>query len=561
MKKIYILLILVISLFTISACDDILDTKGDIYLTPEMLETQYEQMFSFGYKTYTNVINGFTRIDNNLLAAVSDEAQNVTPSSDTQRFNEGSWNAFYNPDDYYAKAYRGIHDVNFYLENSTEYKKILALNRDTMNATSLTQYKKDVQNCAWLRCEAQALRAYYYFELAKRYGGVPLITKTYNLDENANKSRASFDEVINAIVQDIDEVKDNLVEDWKSEGYSDMDGRLTKGAALSIKARALLYAASPLFNPENNKEKWERAAAASHDIIAMNRYKLHTSYKTLFTTKITNTSKETIWAIRMGQTNDFERANYPVGTPGGGTGICPSQNLVSEYEYKTAPSEDNPYEGLDPRFEFTIVHNGSTWNGRTIEIWEGGQDDPKKANASKTGYYLRKFLNENQNLVNDAKEIRSWIIFRYAETLLNYAEAMNEAYGPDSDPKGYGKTAREAVNEVRNRSGVRMPPVSVSIGDVESMREAIKHERCIELAFEEHRYWDLKRWNDAKEILNQPIKGVKVTKLSEGENIRYVYTEFDVAKRFFSAPKMNLYPIPQTEIVKSQGVLVQNPEW
>ena len=123
MKKIYILLILVISLFTISACDDILDTKGDIYLTPEMLETQYEQMFSFGYKTYTNVINGFTRIDNNLFAAVSDEAQNVTPISDTQRFNEGSWNAFYNPDDYYAKAYRGIHDVNFYLENSTGYNE------------------------------------------------------------------------------------------------------------------------------------------------------------------------------------------------------------------------------------------------------------------------------------------------------------------------------------------------------------------------------------------------------------------------------------------------------
>ncbi len=549
------------ALWIFSACDDLLDTKGDIYLTPEMLETQYEQMFSLGYKTYTNVINGFTMIDNNLFAAVSDEAQNVTPVSETQRFNEGSWSAYYNPDDYYSKAYQGIHDVNYYLENSVDYVKRLALNRDTMNATGLTQYKTDVKNCNWLRNEAKALRAYYYFELMKRYGGVPLITHTYELNENANLPRESVDNIVKAIVNDIDEVKDELVVNWKTVGFSDMEGRLTKGAALSIKARALLYAASPLFNPDNNLEKWEAAAQACYDIISMNEYKLHTSYASLFTTKITNTSKETIWAIRMGQTNAFERANYPVGTPGGSTGICPSQNLVSAYEYKTEPNPDNPYEGLDPRFAFSIVYNNSQWNGRTIEMWSGGQDDPVKLKTSPTGYYLRKFLNENQNLVNDAKEIRSWIVFRYAETLLNYAEAMNEAYGPDNDPKGYGKTAREAVNEIRNRSGVRMPAVTVPFGNILAMREAIKHERRIELAFEDHRYWDLKRWDDAKNVLNEPVRGIKVTKNMEDENPSFSYSEYEVSKRVFVAPKMNLYPIPQSEIVKSQNVLTQNPNW
>lgn len=544
-----------------SACDDFLDTKGDIYLTPEMLETQYEQMFSLGYKAYTNVVNGFTMIDNNLFAAVSDEAQNVTPVSETQRFNEGSWSAYYNPDDYYSKAYEGIHDVNYYLENSVNYVKILALNRDTMNATGLTQYQTDVKNCNWLRNEAKALRAYYYFELMKRYGGVPLITRTYGLNEDANLPRESVDNIVKAIVKDIDEVKDELVVNWKSVGFSDMEGRITKGAALSIKARTLLYAASPLFNPDNNLEKWAAAAQACYDIIDMNEYKLHTSYASLFTTKITNTSKETIWAIRMGQTNAFERANYPIGTPGGATGICPSQNLVSAYEYKTDSDPDNPYEGLDPRFGFSIVYNNSQWNGRTIEIWAGGQDDPAKLKTSPTGYYLKKFLNENQNLVNDAKEIRSWIVFRYAETLLNYAEAMNEAYGPDNDPKGYGKTAREAVNEVRNRSGVRMPAVEVPIGDIAAMRKAIKHERRIELAFEDHRYWDLKRWDDAKDALNEPIRGVKVTRKVENEHPIFSYNEYEVSKRVFVAPKMNLYPIPQSEIVKSGNVLVQNPNW
>ena len=544
-----------------SACDDFLDTKGDIYLTPEMLETQYEQMFSLGYKAYTNVVNGFTMIDNNLFAAVSDEAQNVTPVSETQRFNEGSWSAYYNPDDYYSKAYEGIHDVNYYLENSVNYVKILALNRDTMNATGLTQYQTDVKNCNWLRNEAKALRAYYYFELMKRYGGVPLITRTYGLNEDANLPRESVDNIVKAIVKDIDEVKDELVVNWKSVGFSDMEGRITKGAALSIKARTLLYAASPLFNPDNNLEKWAAAAQACYDIIDMNEYKLHTSYASLFTTKITNTSKETIWAIRMGQTNAFERANYPIGTPGGATGICPSQNLVSAYEYKTDSDPDNPYEGLDPRFGFSIVYNNSQWNGRTIEIWAGGQDDPAKLKTSPTGYYLKKFLNENQNLVNDAKEIRSWIVFRYAETLLNYAEAMNEAYGPDNDPKGYGKTAREAVNEVRNRSGARMPAVEVPIGDIAAMRKAIKHERRIELAFEDHRYWDLKRWDDAKDVLNEPIRGVKVTRKVENEHPIFSYNEYEVSKRVFVAPKMNLYPIPQSEIVKSGNVLVQNPNW
>ena len=544
-----------------SACDDFLDTKGDIYLTPEMLETQYEQMFSLGYKAYTNVVNGFTMIDNNLFAAVSDEAQNVTPVSETQRFNEGSWSAYYNPDDYYSKAYEGIHDVNYYLENSVNYVKILALNRDTMNATGLTQYQTDVKNCNWLRNEAKALRAYYYFELMKRYGGVPLITRTYGLNEDANLPRESVDNIVKAIVKDIDEVKDELVVNWKSVGFSDMEGRITKGAALSIKARTLLYAASPLFNPDNNLEKWAAAAQACYDIIDMNEYKLHTSYASLFTIKITNTSKETIWAIRMGQTNAFERANYPIGTPGGATGICPSQNLVSAYEYKTDSDPDNPYEGLDPRFGFSIVYNNSQWNGRTIEIWAGGQDDPAKLKTSPTGYYLKKFLNENQNLVNDAKEIRSWIVFRYAETLLNYAEAMNEAYGPDNDPKGYGKTAREAVNEVRNRSGVRMPAVEVPIGDIAAMRKAIKHERRIELAFEDHRYWDLKRWDDAKDVLNEPIRGVKVTRKVENEHPIFSYNEYEVSKRVFVAPKMNLYPIPQSEIVKSGNVLVQNPNW
>lgn len=187
----------------------------------------------------------------------------------------------------------------------------------------------------------------------------------------------------------------------------------------------------------------------------MGIYSLHPDYGGLFVAETSTTSPETIWAVRIGATNEFERKNYPIGTQGGGTGICPSQNLVEAYE-STGEDSDDAYAGLDPRFYATVLRNGDTWNGRTLEIYAGGADDPARQNASPTGYYLRKFLNKNLNLTNDDKRLRSWIVFRYAEILLNFAEAMNEAYGPD-DAHGYGMSARDAVDAVRARSGVGMP--------------------------------------------------------------------------------------------------------
>ena len=357
------------------------------------------------------------------------------------------------------------------------------------------------------------------------------------------------------ILREIEGVRNELVVDWRAENLEEKSGRITRGAALALKSRVLLYAASPQFNPSGEKSKWAAAAAAAFEVINMGIYSLHPDYGGLFVAETSTTSPETIWAVRMGATNEFERKNYPIGTQGGGTGICPSQNLVEAYE-STGEDTGDAYAGLDPRFYATVLRNGDTWNGRTLEIYAGGADDPARQNASPTGYYLRKFLNENLNLTNDDKRLRSWIVFRYAEILLNFAEAMNEAYGPD-DAHGYGMSARDAVDAVRARSGVGMPPVDVAPGDAAAMRTAIKHERRIELAFEDHRYWDLRRWDDAGTVLNRPLRGVKVTRSGDG----FAYTPFEVAKRIFDAPKMNLYPIPQAEIVKSGGVLDQNPGW
>jgi hypothetical protein len=219
----------------------------------------------------------------------------------------------------------------------------------------------------------------------------------------------------------------------------------------------------------------------------------------------------------------------------------------------TVPNAALPYDGRDPRLAASVVYNGSTWNGRTIVESAGGADDMSKANTSKTGYYLKKFLADNLNLVQNGTAQHQWAVYRYGEILLDYAEAMNEAYGPDN-ANGNSMTARQALKRVRDRASVNLPLVAAAT--VTDFRTALKHERRIELAFENHRYWDLIRWNDAMTVLNQPIKGVAITQTGSV----YSYTKVNVATRTFNIAN-SYYPFSQAEISNSQGTLVQNPNY
>ena len=247
----------------------------------------------------------------------------------------------------------------------------------------------------------------------------------------------------------------------------------------------------------------------------------------------------------------MEVNNYPISTPGGYSGVTPSHNLVSAYEYVGEPDPNNPYANRDPRLYASVVTNGSTWNGRVIDQLPGGSDDMTKANASRTGYYLKKFLTDNLNLIQGQTAQHNWVAYRYAEILLNYAEAMNEAFGPTDVPAGFTLSATDAINMVRNRASADLPLISTESKD--EFRSAIKHERRIELAFEDHRYWDLLRWKDAMQVLNQPIMGVKV--VEDGESVNYV--EIKVADRVFN--ERNYYlPFLRSEIVNSNNTLKQN---
>lgn len=567
-------------LICITGCD-YLDTKVDTGVTQENLDSDYSRLQQLGYTPYTYLGHGFNMLDQNITAAITDEAEQTWPSSQAQFYNDGSWSRYVNYLDTYSHNYGGIRAANFFLDYSADYKSKLALNRDTITSGSVG-YWKDVENIEWMRAEANILLGWFYFDLIKRYGGVPLVEKVMNINDETNIPRSNFEKIVEFIVSKIDNNKDMLQGNWSGGGGTigrdaSRDGRITLGAALALKSRVLLYAASPLYNENNSIEKWRDAAKAANDVIRLKKwtypsdiirpvpptitdlpaYKLHNDYRNLFLEANSVLNEEVIWAYRLGATNQMEMLNYPIGTPGGQSGVTPSHNLVSTYEYTGDPDPENPYANRDPRLGYSIVTNNSTWNGRTIETWKGGTDSWDKSNTSRTGYYLKKFLIENLDITHDATRNRNWIIFRYAEILLNYAEAMNEAYGPDSDPLQYGMTAREAINMVRNRPSVEMPPVNVPLGNQDEMREKIKHERKIELAFEDHRYWDLRRWKDGEE-LSKPLLGVRATRIDEDV---FSYTEINVEDRVFDIPKMYYFPFPDAEIRKSNGILTQNPGW
>jgi hypothetical protein len=560
----------VVFILGLAGCD-YLDTRVDIGNTQENLDSNYASLFRLGYTPYGYLRHGFNVIDNNIMAAVSDEAEQTSAQSAAQLFNNGSWNRYRNPLDVYANHYKGIRTALFFLDYSADYREKLAFNRDTISGGS-EYYWLDVEDARWMRAEANILLAWFYFDLIKRYGDVPFVNRVLAETDNANLPRTSTHVIVDSIVARIDSNVAALQPNWKSRDNS-KEGRLTTGAALALKSRILLYAASPLNNPDNDLQKWQQAAKAANDLIQLKAsvwdkdagtmittndpaYTLSDSYRQLFLESNSVNDGEIIWAIRLGPASGMEEANYPIGTPGGNSGVTPSHNLVAAYEHTAQADASHPYANRDPRLRFSIVTNNDTWNGRTIETWLGGRDSWSHPNTSRTGYYLKKFMLDNLDIQHGETRNRNWIVFRYAEILLNYAEAMNEAYGPD-DPQNYALTARQAVNMIRGRADVKMPPVDVALGDQPAMKAAIKHERRIELAFEEHRYWDLIRWKDGAE-LNKPIVGIRAAKTGEGT---YSYTETNVENRVFVAPKMYYFPIPDAEIVKSNGVLTQNPEW
>ena len=523
MKLTKIMLGLIIVLTALAGCKDYLEREIPTSYKDSEVYVNYERMSQAGYGVYAFLFNrfGYNRIDFAMLASASDEADHADVNSAIQKYNTGTWNAASNPEDCWAYFYQGIRRANLFLEGSANYKQILY--RDTIDVNNEAVYKSNVRDIEWLRAEARFLRAFYNFELLKRYGGIPIVeTALAGNEEATGFPRKSFEECAAYIVNECDAILPALKDTWVGFDGEKWRGRATQGAALALKARMLLYAASPLHNPDNDIEKWKSAAKAAHDIIALNKYALFGNYKDLF--RLGNGAdgnSEVIFAQQGYNRNDFEIYNYPIGYDQGGRGsTSPSQNLVNAYEMKStgvAISErgsgynsNNPYADRDPRLGMSILTNGTTFKGRPVDTWVGGADGLGKLKATTTGYYIRKFVDENLNLAQNLTSMHTWTLFRYAEVLLNYAEAMNEAYGPEVTA-GYTMSAKRAVDMVRGRSGVAMPPLPPGLSAIE-MRARIRNERRVELAFEEHRFFDVRRWKIASQTENIPLMGMKITK-------------------------------------------------
>jgi len=393
----------------------------------------------------------------------------------------------------------------------------------------------------------------FHFELVKRYGSIPYVDRVLTVETAGDVPQIGFDAVVERIVADCDSSLTYLPESNDDANK----GRAVRSAAVALKSRLLLYAASPLNNPSNDLTKWERAADAALALMNLKgaTIGLESKYEYPFKTPY---SKEVLLATQALNTNDFERANFPLSF--GGTGLTnPTQALVDAFDTKWGKpiNEDtnydplHPYDNRDDRFYQVILYNGAVLKSRAVETFQGGKDGIQSApTATKTGYYLKKFIDPSVDLDKGTTVRKPWVLFRFAEAYLNYAEALNEAQGPVQQ-------VYDAVYELRKRNYVITSRARYPAGMTQDqMRQRLKKERQVELAFEEHRFWDLRRWKDAETVLNQPAMGMRV--LFNQADTTYTYQPFEVEQRVFN-PRFYWYPIPRKEVLK--GYVKQNNGW
>ncbi|MEA4935266.1 MAG: RagB/SusD family nutrient uptake outer membrane protein [Paludibacter sp.] len=550
--KKYILLLIPI---VIASCD-YLDFDESIGKSKEFYYAYFNQTEMLVSNIYSYLPTEYDAVDGALRESATDNATYVWKNCNVHKYYNGSWSPITPVDDRWSAYYSGIRAACSFLDNFN------LSNYDKFKFN--TDYQTNIEKATYYPHEVRFLRAFFYFELIKRYGSVPLLTRTYGLDEINNTKPAVFDSIVKFIADECDSAALKLPVTYTTVAGKET-GRITKGACYALKSRLLLYAASELHNPGNaNPEKWEAAALAAKQVIDMNQYQFDApSFDLWSNSNASLASKQLILEARDGaNTNDFEARNFPIGVEGGNTGNCPSQNLVDAFEMTDGSKFDwnnpvhaaNPYVGRDPRLAKTVLFNGATFSSSTkIETFYGGRNAQPINGATTTGYYLKKCVNTTITVTPTSpfKKTHNWVLFRYAEVLLNYAEALNEWKGPDYKDAIFTLSAKEAVNKVRTQAS--MPGFTET--DPATFREHLRNERRVELAFEDHRFWDLRRWK----IASDPtvIYGVNITK--DPVTSVLTYQKIEIERRLWE-DKMYLYPIGQSERFRNRNLL-QNPGW
>lgn len=565
----------------LASCADILDKKplteisdNDLWSDPALLKafvnSRYNQVGVNGAESMQSSIVDETELTW-LRGCETHNFARLSPT-DLGRMN-GAWWGWDNRS--WSTKWTNISNCNIFFERV-----------DNVAFTDETEKTKLVG-------QVRFIRAFEYWDLIARWGAMPIITKSFSINEReeiVGQKRNTYKECIDFLVGELDQAAKELPANWSGDDY----GRATSVAALALKSRILLYAASPLMNedvkiPEvgyttPEPDRWQKAAKAATEALDAAQaagYELYNlngdpskNYQLIFMDN-TAANKETLFA-RMGTSSaegesisSCDQYNNPNGYGGWG-GNCPLQELVDAYEvvkdgvaskfdWNNPQEKANPYANRDPRFYATILYDGAKWMTRNVETYfdvdsngniTGGGKDTKFGNdswnASPTGYNMKKFMDEGYALNSWNFCARNWIHLRMAELYLNKAEALYNI----GDEEG----AREALKPVRERAG--MPAVTATGTD---LLEAIKNERRIEFAFEEHRYFDVRRWKEAPKYFGSTVHAITIKKYPDGKKTYEVdKLRSDVGGDRKWDDKMYWLPITKAEIDKNPN-LVQNP--
>lgn len=564
--------------FCLSSCSDQMDHMEIKINDIDLVKRDFENVGKITTHIYRDLDYDHGQMyDGASLCSATDEAVYSHQGNAIESYYNGSWSPTNANSSIWSTCWDGISYCNLFLDEFTgltfpDHK----LEKDYND--QLIKYR----NYQW---EVRFMRAYYYFLLLRQYGDLPLITHYTNADEANNTPKSSAEEIFQFIEDECVAIKDSIIKNY-SGAYNSIEnepGRVNQVGVLALRARAALYHASPLFSQGKSdtekKELWRLAAQRNKDVIDSCRrdgMRLANNYSVLFGTdnwQNSESTKEIIFARRVAADRNMETRNYPIGMTNGNGGNCPTENLVSAYETtnglaiddpnNTMYNPQDPYKNRDARLAATVAVNGEKWPTTlptdALETWYGGSNSRSVTYGTPTGYYLKKYVNGEQRISGTGLTTtnHTWILFRLGQIYLDYAEAMLNYTGSGYATEGeFTMSAADAINMVRTRAGQPNLPTGLNFADFEKRYE---NERFVELAFEGHRIFDVRRWMKAPQYFVN-IKVMEITKNGDVLTFNPVTNPSYITKRSWAGDHQYLWPIPQSEVLKA-GALTQNPGW
>jgi hypothetical protein len=525
----------------LSACKKTLDLQplnaysdNDVWTDPKLTEVFVNGIYDQTVLGYKDGGMGWSAQTDELYSNFDWENENRYMRGEATPDNQGS-----NTLNFWPQLYTSIRYANIFFENIGRL--------DTAGNAELVRR---------LKGEVYFLRALAYFELLKRFGGVPLVTRVYDVnDKNFTEKRASWTETKDFILADIAQALPLLPPAYSGDNDK---GRITAGAALALKSRLLLYAASPYFNTGNDRQLWQQAKDAAKAVIDYNggMYALYgdAAKGTYNNTFLDFFNSEVIFArvysglVKADRYNTVSRDLSPNGY-NGYSAYNVLQQMVDDFEmadgsafsWNNPAQAKDPYAGREPRFYADVLANNQLFKGRLTQFYEGGDDSPQSPyspwNASKTRYCVRKMVDERTDWNKQDYAASQWVVFRLSEIYLNYAEAC-AALGEEAEALNY-------LNKIRTQKA-GLPPVTAA---GTALMDKIRHERRIELCFEGHRYFDLRRWGMAEKG-SEDAGGIIIRRQPDGS---FTYQRMVVQDRTWQ-PAFYYYPIPRTEIQKNPAI-------